>query len=158
MSDLTALYILLVENIVQKVSIPNGEKGYYFCISHTIDWWETCQRLAEALYNRGLVAEPKVEVWPSDEMAAKCLGFPPAYVRMMGTSRSVPPFISRLMGRQSNEQFSGEFVSVNAYRLGWKPRWDKKRFLENIDDEVAAVLEQQELKPSVFDSLMSSDE
>ena len=45
------------------------------------------QRLAEALYARGLVAEPKAQIWPSDEMAAEYLGFPALFVRIMGTSR-----------------------------------------------------------------------
>jgi len=45
------------------------------------------QRLAEALHARELVNEPKVEVWPSDEAAAKSLGWPLPYVRAMGTSR-----------------------------------------------------------------------
>jgi hypothetical protein len=138
-----------------KVPIPSGEKGYYFGISHTVNWWEAFQCLAEALYARGLVAEPKVQIWPSDEVAAEYLGFPPMYVRMIGTSGSVPPFINRNLDRKSNECLSGEFVVVNAYQLGWQPRWDKKRFLENID-EVAAVLELHKFNASVFDSLMPS--
>lgn len=141
---------------MQRVPIPSGNKGYYFGISHTVNWWETIQYLAEALYARGLVAEPKVQIWPSDEMAAEYLGFPPMYVRMMGTSRSVPHFINRFLNRKSNECLSGEFVPVNAHQLGWQPKWDKKRFLGNIDDEVAAVLELNKFNASVFDTLMPS--
>ncbi|KFY33332.1 hypothetical protein V495_08327 [Pseudogymnoascus sp. VKM F-4514 (FW-929)] len=137
-SDLSALYILLVENIVQGVPTPSGDKGYYFGVSHTIDWWETTQCIAEALHARGLVAEPKVQIWPSDEMAAEYLGFPPA-----------------CMGGELTS-LSGEFDPVNAHQLGWQRKWDKKKFLDNIDDEVAAVLELQNFNPSVFDTLMPS--
>jgi hypothetical protein len=154
-SDLSALYILLVENIVQGVTKPSGDKGYYFGVSHTIDWWETVQCIAEALHARGLVTEPKVQIWPSDEMAAEYLGFPPAFVRMIGTSGSVPHFVNRCKGRKLT-CLSGEFDPVNAHQLGWQPKWDKKRFLDNIDDEVAAVLELQNFNPSVFDTLMPS--
>jgi hypothetical protein len=44
------------------------------------------QRLASALYARGLVEEPTAQIWPSDEMAAENLGFPVLYVRAMGTA------------------------------------------------------------------------
>jgi len=84
---LTALYALLVTKILQKEPIPSGEMGYYFAMVHRAPWWEVMQRLAEALYARGLVAEPTVQIWPSDEMAAEYLGFPPLYVRAMGTNR-----------------------------------------------------------------------
>lgn len=86
-SDLVALYALLTEKILQKDSIPCGEKGYYFAMAHKTHWWDVMQRLAEALHARGLVVQPKAEVWPSDEMAADYLGFPRPYVRAMGTSK-----------------------------------------------------------------------
>ncbi|OTA57508.1 hypothetical protein K449DRAFT_437377 [Hypoxylon sp. EC38] len=137
-SDLTAFYALLMEKILNKEPILSGEKGYYFAFAHRQPWWEVMQRLANALYARELVAEPKGQVWPSYEMAAEVLGFPHMHIRAIGTS-------------------SGQLVPVNAYRLGWQPKWDKERFLESLDDEVQAVLELDTIKPTLFDSLLSSD-
>lgn len=51
---------------------------------------------------------------------------------------------------------SGELVPVNAYQLGWQPKWDKERFLESMDDEIEAVQELDKVKASVFDLLASS--
>jgi hypothetical protein len=82
-----ALYALLVEKILQKDPIPSGEKGYYFAMAHKVPWWDVMQRIAESLYARGLVEEPKAQTWPSYEMAAEYLQFPVQYVRAMGASR-----------------------------------------------------------------------
>jgi len=84
---LATFYALLIEKILQKEPIPSGEKGYYFAMAHRAHWWDVMQRLAEALHSRGLMAEPKAAIWPSDETAAEYLGFPRLYVRAMGTSR-----------------------------------------------------------------------
>ena len=86
-SDLAALYALLIEKILQKEPIPVDEKGYYFAFAHRAPLWDVMQRIANALYSRGIVAEPKVQVWPSDDMAAEYLGFPRPFVRDMGTAR-----------------------------------------------------------------------
>ncbi|KAF2803422.1 NAD(P)-binding protein [Mytilinidion resinicola] len=136
-SDLTALYALLVEKILQKEQAPSGEKGYYFAMAHRAPWWDVMQHLADALHARGLVAEPKVQIWPSDEMAAEYLGFPLLYIRAMCTS-------------------TGQLVPVNAYRLGCQPKWDEKRFLESMDDEIRAVQELDKVKDTVFDSILPS--
>lgn len=48
-------------------------------------------------------------------------------------------------------------VAVNAYKIGWKPKWDEKRFLECMDDEVVAVLELDTVKASVFNTLLAND-
>ncbi|CAM1505956.1 Fc.00g115930.m01.CDS01 [Cosmosporella sp. VM-42] len=135
-SDLTALYALLVEKILQKEPIPSGEKGYYFAVAHRVPWWAVMQGLAEGLHARGLVAEPKAQIWSSDEMAAEYLGFPLQYVRAMGTS-------------------SGDLVPVNARRLGWQPKWDQDRFLASIDDEIEAGLELDTVKNTLFDALLA---
>ena len=48
---------------------------------------------------------------------------------------------------------SDNLIAENAYKLGWKPGWNKDRFLENIDDEIQAVLELGQAKSSLMDSL-----
>ncbi|KAJ4364960.1 hypothetical protein N0V83_008576 [Neocucurbitaria cava] len=133
-SDLTALYALLVEKIIQQEPFPSGKNGYYFAMAHRAPWWDVMDGIAKSLHARGLVDEDRVQVWQSDKMAAEYLGFPELYVRAMGTS-------------------TGELVPVNANRLGWEPKWDKERFLESIDDEVQAVLELDTVKATVFDAL-----
>ncbi|RDW74800.1 hypothetical protein BP6252_05942 [Coleophoma cylindrospora] len=135
-SDLAAFYTLLTEKIVQREPVASGEDGYYFVYTHKTHWWDTMQRLAEALYARGLVTAPTVETWSSDEMAAEYLGFPRPFVRAMGTN-------------------SPQLVPVKASELGWQPKWDEERFLSSLDDEIQAVLESDPVMNTVSQTLVS---
>ncbi|KAH8690119.1 hypothetical protein BGW36DRAFT_433072 [Talaromyces proteolyticus] len=137
-SDLAELYVILVEKILQEEDIPMTETGYYFAMAHRAPWWQIMDGIANALYARGLVPEPKVHIWPSDEMAAEYLGFPAAYIRAMGTA-------------------SGNATPVNAYRLGWQPKWTQEKFLESIDDEVQAVLDFDIGNTNIFKVLHPSE-
>lgn len=47
-------------------------------------------------------------------------------------------------------------VSDNEHRLGWKPTWNEERFLQNIGDEVQAVLDHGKAKSSLIDSLFEA--
>ena len=47
-------------------------------------------------------------------------------------------------------------VTEKTSKLGWKPAWNKERFLQNIDDEVKAVLELGQAKSSLLQSLSGS--
>ncbi|KAK5051526.1 hypothetical protein LTR84_003178 [Exophiala bonariae] len=137
-SDMAALYILLLEKILNKAPLPMGEKGYYFAMAHKVSWWDVMQKLADALYRRGLVNEAKVEIWPSDEMAAQHLGWPRQFVRAMGTS-------------------SGDIIPVNAFKIGWQPKWTAERFLGSMDVEVQAVLEQgDKFQSTLYDSILNA--
>jgi hypothetical protein len=53
-------------------------------------------------------------------------------------------------------KISEDLVSENARRLGWKPVWNKERFLENIYGEIDAVVELGKAKSSLIDSLFAS--
>lgn len=53
----------------------------------------------------------------------------------------------------TDSNFSASIIADNAFKLGWNPSWDKTRFLDNIDDEVASVLELGKAKSSLVDSL-----
>ena len=55
----------------------------------------------------------------------------------------------------SNKDLSGDLVAVNAYKLGWQPKWDQERFLNSIDDEITAVQELDTVKPTLYESLLS---
>ena len=48
---------------------------------------------------------------------------------------------------------SEKIITERAFNIGWKPAWNKERFLQNIDDEVAAVVELRKAKSSLVDSL-----
>ncbi|RSM08477.1 hypothetical protein CDV31_008114 [Fusarium ambrosium] len=133
-SDLTSLYLLLLEKILRGEPVPTGENGYYFALAHRAPWWKVMDGLAEGLYSRGLVTEPKVQVWPSYDEAADTMGFPRLYMQAIGTS-------------------SGHLISKNPLKLGWKPKWDEKRFLDSLNEEVEAVQQLDTVKMSLFDSL-----
>jgi hypothetical protein len=60
-----------------------------------------------------------------------------------------------LSASAANITNSGDMVPVNALRLGWKPKWDEKRFLENLDGEVQSVLDFDTVPASLYDSLMA---
>ncbi|KAK7409252.1 hypothetical protein QQX98_008562 [Neonectria punicea] len=136
-SDLTELYVLLLENVLQDKPITSCENGYYFAMAHRSPWGKVMTGLAKGLHSRELVETPEVHVWPSHEEGADSLGFPRLYIRGIAMS-------------------SGDMVPVNAYKLGWKPKWDEERFLGSIDDEIQAVQELDTVKMSLFDSLIAS--
>ncbi|KAH6986376.1 hypothetical protein BKA56DRAFT_670540 [Ilyonectria sp. MPI-CAGE-AT-0026] len=131
-SDLTAFYGLLMEKIFQGEAIPNGENGYYFAVAHKLYCWDLMQRFAEQLHALGLVEEPKTQTWPSDEMAAASLG--------------VPPMIARIMGTHCTP-----LIPVNAYQVGWQPRWNEKMLLDSVDQEIQDVLEADNVKVTPSD-------
>ena len=86
-SDLMTFYAILVEKVLRKERLSSGEDGYYFAMAHSFRWWEALDHLAAALYARNLVAEPKTQVWPSDEMAAESLGgVPISFMHMVWNS------------------------------------------------------------------------
>lgn len=85
-SDLTALYVLLLEKILQSEPVPTGESGYYFAMAHRSPWWKVMDGLAKSLHSRGLVKEPEAKVWSSYDVAADTLGFPRLYIRAIGMS------------------------------------------------------------------------
>jgi hypothetical protein len=51
----------------------------------------------------------------------------------------------------SNETISGEIVPVNAFKLGWKPKWTLEMFLDSMDDEIQAVLDLDKGQTNIFD-------
>ena len=76
-----------MEKILQREDIPSDQDGTYFGLAHKVSWWKIKKLIAQNLYERGLVDDPKPRVWPSYEQAADELGFPRAYIRGMGSSR-----------------------------------------------------------------------
>ncbi|KAK1751479.1 hypothetical protein QBC47DRAFT_391890 [Echria macrotheca] len=133
-SDMTALYEKMVEKILLKEPIPDGEKGYYSAKAHEVQWWELLTRLAVRLEARGLAADSTVRLWSDDKAAAKVLGVPEQFVSILWKSTS-------------------SMVPVNKRYLGWEPVWNKERLLANIDEEIDAVLELGEAKSSLISSL-----
>lgn len=54
----------------------------------------------------------------------------------------------------SNLESRENIVAENDKKIGWSPLWNRERFLERIDDEVAAVVELGKAKSSLIDSLL----
>ena len=59
-------------------------------------------------------------------------------------------------GAISDRPSSENIISENKHRIGWNPTWNKDRFLQNIDDEIQAVLELGKAKSSLIDSLFEA--
>lgn len=45
---------------------------------------------------------------------------------------------------------SGQQIAVNPFQLGWEPKWSEESFLDNLDDEVQAVLDLDTVKATIF--------
>lgn len=154
---MTEIYALITEKILNQSPIPSGEEGYYFAVAHRTSWWSIMDGIAKAMHRRGLVKEPTAQVWPSHEMAAESLQFPVKYVRVMGPNELVHPIIStfeKYLTRQPD--LSADVIPVNTQSLGWQPKWDEKRFLQSLDQEVQDVLDFDTVKPTLFNTVMSS--
>ena len=85
-SDLTALYGLIIEKILRKEALPSGTEGYYFALAHSFVWWEVLDHLAAALKARDLITDTKVQAWANDEAAAEVLGIPVPFVQPLWNS------------------------------------------------------------------------
>lgn len=85
-TDLVALYMLLVQSIVKQKPIPSGKEGYYFAIAHEEVWHDITGGLATRLYRRGKISDPNTAVWPSDEAAAQALGVPVGFLHVLFNS------------------------------------------------------------------------
>jgi len=86
-SDVANFYAKLLEAIIHRENLPNGENGHYFLASHVVPWWEIMDRLAAKLHARGLITTALTEIWPSDEMAADSVGVPVKFAHSMWNAR-----------------------------------------------------------------------
>ncbi|KAH7386207.1 hypothetical protein BKA64DRAFT_136350 [Cadophora sp. MPI-SDFR-AT-0126] len=138
-SDLTTFYQCLISKVLSGDSIPSGENGYYFAISHYFNWWDVLENLATALYGRGLIKDPEIHFWPSDEVAASALNIPLPYVRVLWDS--------------------GLMVSTEKNtKIGWKPEWNKDRMLLSLEDEIQNVVDSDGPKSSSLDAMKKAAE
>ncbi|KAF4454273.1 hypothetical protein F53441_3274 [Fusarium austroafricanum] len=136
-SDLTNLYVLILNKILKQEPIAVGNDGYFFAIAHSFSWWNVMNKIAERLHARGLVNEPTPKTWPSYDMAADCLGFPRQYIVPMTMSNGGP-------------------APENGPQVGWKPKWNnEQQLLDIIDQEIRDVQELDTVKMGLFDSLIS---
>ncbi|CRL22542.1 NAD(P)-binding domain [Penicillium camemberti] len=133
-SDLTALYGRIIENILQGEPIPAGREGYYFALAHYLHLGEVLDHLAIQLKARDLISDSKTKIYLNDEAAASSLGIPVPFVRPLWNS-------------------GDNIIAEIPHKIGWRPMWNKERFLQNIDDEIQAVVEHGKAKSSLIDSL-----
>ncbi|PCD41290.1 hypothetical protein AU210_003846 [Fusarium oxysporum f. sp. radicis-cucumerinum] len=136
-SDLTALYYRIVHAALKNEDIPSGKEGYYFAVAHEMDMWEFQDHLAAAMKARGLVSSDKPEVYPSDEFAAEAIDVPVEFLSALYKS-------------------GGNFTATRPQSIGWKPEWNKERFLKNVDVEIEDVIELGKAKSSLIDSLFAA--
>ena len=85
-SDLTALYSLIVERILRGESIPSGRDGYYFALAHDLFLGEVGDHLAKALWDRGLTTDSKTHEYSDYTAAAESLGIPVPFVQLLWDS------------------------------------------------------------------------
>ncbi|KAF5621439.1 hypothetical protein F25303_12309 [Fusarium sp. NRRL 25303] len=136
-SDLTDLYILILNKILKEEPIAVGTDRYFFSIAHRISWWKIMDKIAEGLYARGLVDEPTPKIWPNYDVAADALGFPRKFIRPM----CMP---------------NGDLEPVNGTALGWRPKQDsEQKCLDQIEQEIKDVEELDTVRMGLFDTLIA---
>ncbi|KAF4972347.1 hypothetical protein FSARC_1069 [Fusarium sarcochroum] len=138
-SDLTTYYVLLLSKILKREPLSFGNDRYFFPIAHRAPWWAVMDKIAKALYARGLINDPTPQIWENNDIAADSLGFPRLYIKGIGMS-------------------NGDLIPVNAQELGWSPAWNEEKFLDSMDDEIRDVQELDTVKMSLFDSLVSKQD
>ncbi|KAG5814428.1 hypothetical protein H9Q74_002646 [Fusarium xylarioides] len=136
-SDLTALYCRIIQAALNHEEIPSGKEGYYFAVAHDMNMWEFQDHLAAAMKTRGLVTDDKPEVYTSDEFAADAIDVPVEFLGVLYKS-------------------GGHFTATRPQSIGWKPEWDRERFLKNVDAEIGDVLELGKAKSGLIDSLFAA--
>lgn len=52
--------------------------------------------------------------------------------------------------------YRGNFTATRPQSIGWKPEWNKERFLKNVDVEIEDVIELGKAKSSLIDSLFAA--
>ncbi|KAI7765741.1 hypothetical protein LZL87_000854 [Fusarium oxysporum] len=135
-SDLTALYCRIIHAALNHEEIPSGKDRYCFAVAHEMNMWEFQDHLSAAMKARGLVSSDKPEVYPGDEFAAEAIDVPVEFLGALCKS-------------------GGDFTATRPQSIGWKPEWDRERFLKNIDAEIGDVLELGKSKSSLIDSLFA---
>jgi hypothetical protein len=53
-------------------------------------------------------------------------------------------------------KISPDIIAEIPHSIGWKPVWNKERFLQSVDDEVKAVVDLGKAKSSLVDSLLTA--
>ncbi|QGI69862.1 hypothetical protein CEK26_002194 [Fusarium fujikuroi] len=136
-SDLTDLYILILNKILKEEPIAVGTDRYFFSIAHRISWWKIMDKITEGLYARGLVDEPTPKIWPNYDVAADALGFPRKFIRPM----CMP---------------NGDLEPANGTALGWRPKQDsEQKCLDQIEQEIKDVEELDTVRMGLFDTLIA---
>ncbi|SCV47291.1 uncharacterized protein FFB14_09740 [Fusarium fujikuroi] len=132
-SDLTDLYILILNKILKEEPIAVGTDRYFFSIAHRISWWKIMDKITEGLYARGLVDEPIPKIWPNYDVAADALGFPRKFIRPIG-----------------------DLEPANGTALGWRPKQDsEQKCLDQIEQEIKDVEELDTVRMGLFDTLIA---
>lgn len=94
-SDLAALYVLIVERFLRGESLPNGKQGYYFALSHDVLLAEFGDHLAKALQARGLVTDSEPGHYSDVEAVVESMGVPLPFAQLLWASGYV--FIALLV-------------------------------------------------------------
>jgi hypothetical protein len=90
-SDLTALYGLIVERFLRGESLPSGREGYYFALAHDIFLGEFGDYLAGELRDTGMTSDSEARPYSDEQAAAESLGVPVQFVQMLWDSGYVLP-------------------------------------------------------------------
>lgn len=52
--------------------------------------------------------------------------------------------------------YSGSQIAVNAYKLGWKPKWTEEDQVQRLDEDIQACLDLDTGRLSLYDSLIKA--
>ncbi|KAI1386151.1 NAD dependent epimerase/dehydratase family protein [Hypoxylon trugodes] len=124
--DLAELYVLLARQIVEKggEGVPTGKKGIIFSGNGRHAWEEVAQRVADAAYAEGAIAQKEVEHLELSEAAKIFLG-----------GQGGEEFVELALASNSRT------VASVAKNLGWKPTRGEEAWKATFKEAVKAELE-----------------
>ncbi|KAH0428275.1 NAD dependent epimerase/dehydratase [Colletotrichum camelliae] len=122
-SDNTALYLHILQSILNGKDIGYGKNGYYLAASGSVAWDDIYAAMARALKARGIIEHETVAPADNSTLAkmAQGLNTDPSLVEM------------RVGGRCT-------LTAEHGGQIGWSPRFCPTHILEAADDEVEHIL------------------
>ncbi|KAI0783990.1 hypothetical protein BC629DRAFT_541283 [Irpex lacteus] len=138
-NDQADFFIVLYDAIVSNPEkVDHGRNGFYFGENGEVSWYSISKALGKSLVKRGLIKSDEPSTFTDEELIE--------YFGSVVSRSSLPISVLLCKFRQ---EFGNVFGSNSRARgphsrsLGWTPKLTAQDFLDSIDAEVEAALQNQ---------------
>ncbi|KAL4930474.1 uncharacterized protein BDV17DRAFT_258730 [Aspergillus undulatus] len=122
-TDTTTLYLQILRQILQGISIGHGRNGFFLASSGSVAWDDIYAAFAKALAKRGVIADETVEM--ADE----------------GALKRMEEGLDLRNGTVGIQLGGGcAFTARHGREIGWVPKYAPEHILEAADEEVELIL------------------